>query len=301
MREKRCKHANLGQGGLVCERRHTTPGVHPFDEVEWELRDAVIGDPGEPGLRAARGRVPDELVAERDQHRRPEVLPRPARLRRARELGPADDLPGRRDDRRLGPRRRLLRLRRGRRRLRGRAHPHPAAPEGRLQQPGLVQRRLRGAARSARACFILERRGHDGVDPRLEHQGGHRSSAAARARGSTSPTSAARSSTSPRAGSPPARSASCAAPTPGRARSSRAARPAARRRWSSSTSTIPTSRTSSGARPRRRRRPPRCATPASTCRSTATASPRSSTRTPTTRSGSPTSSWRRSRPTPTGT
>ena len=36
-------------------------------------------------------------------------------------------------------------------------------------------------------------------------------------------------------------------------------------------------------------------------RSTARASPRSSTRTPTTRSGSPTSSWRRSRPTPTGT
>ncbi len=44
-----------------------------------------------------------------------------------------------------------------------------------------------------------------------------------------------------------------------------------------------------------------CATPASTCRSTARASPRSSTRTPTTRSASPTTSWRRPRPTPTGT
>ena len=44
-----------------------------------------------------------------------------------------------------------------------------------------------------------------------------------------------------------------------------------------------------------------CATPASTCRSTARASPRSSTRTPTTRCGSPTSSWRRSRPARTGT
>ena len=49
-------------------------------------------------------------------------------------------------------------------------------------------------------------------------------------------------------GSPPARSPSCAAPTPGRGRSSPAARPGARRRWSCSTSTIPTSRTSSGAR-----------------------------------------------------
>ena len=38
-----------------------------------------------------------------------------------------------------------------------------------------------------------------------------------------------------------ARSRSCAAPTRGRARSSRAARRAARRRWSCSTSTTPTS------------------------------------------------------------
>ena len=43
----------------------------------------------------------------------------------------------------------------------------------------------------------------------------------------------------------------------GRARSSRAARPDARRRWSSSTSSTPTSASSSGARPRRRRRPTR--------------------------------------------
>ena len=98
-----------------------------------------------------------------------------------------------------------------------------------------------------------------------------------------------------------ARSRSCAAPTPGRARSSPAARRAARRRWSCSTSTTRTSASSSGARPRRRTRPPRCATPGSTCRSTATASSRSSTRTPTTRSGSPTSSCTRSRTTPTGT
>ena len=28
--------------GLRCPRRFTRPGVHPYDEVEWELRDAVI-------------------------------------------------------------------------------------------------------------------------------------------------------------------------------------------------------------------------------------------------------------------
>ena len=52
-----------------------------------------------------------------------------------------------------------------------------------------------------------------------------------------------------------ARSRSCAAPTRGPARSSPAARRAARPRWSCSTSTTPTSATSSGARPRRRTRP----------------------------------------------
>ena len=32
------------------ERRFTSPGVHPFDEVEWEIRDAVIGDPENPAF-----------------------------------------------------------------------------------------------------------------------------------------------------------------------------------------------------------------------------------------------------------
>jgi ribonucleoside-diphosphate reductase alpha chain len=32
-----------GRTGLTIERRFTTSGVHPFDQVEWELRDARIG------------------------------------------------------------------------------------------------------------------------------------------------------------------------------------------------------------------------------------------------------------------
>ena len=72
-------------------------------------------------LRADGRRVPEVVVAERDEHRRPEVLPRPARLAHARALRQADGRPRRRHDRRLGPRARLLRHRRGRRRLRGRA------------------------------------------------------------------------------------------------------------------------------------------------------------------------------------
>src|ERR687885_3034775 len=42
------KDARIGHGGLAVERRFTTPGVPSFDEVEWELRDAVIGDPDDP-------------------------------------------------------------------------------------------------------------------------------------------------------------------------------------------------------------------------------------------------------------
>src|SRR5512145_2463073 len=37
-------------GGLAVERRFTRPGVHPFDELEWETRDAVIGDPAKPAF-----------------------------------------------------------------------------------------------------------------------------------------------------------------------------------------------------------------------------------------------------------
>src|SRR6476659_9664145 len=37
-------------GGLTVERHHTTAGVHPFDEIEWEIRDAIIGDPESPAF-----------------------------------------------------------------------------------------------------------------------------------------------------------------------------------------------------------------------------------------------------------
>jgi ribonucleoside-diphosphate reductase alpha chain len=39
-----------GLQGLSVERRFSTPGVHPFDQVEWEIRDAVIGNPEAPAF-----------------------------------------------------------------------------------------------------------------------------------------------------------------------------------------------------------------------------------------------------------
>src|SRR5436305_12648322 len=39
-----------GDGGLSVERRYTQAGVHPFDMVEWEIRDALIGNPEKPAF-----------------------------------------------------------------------------------------------------------------------------------------------------------------------------------------------------------------------------------------------------------
>src|SRR4051794_560887 len=36
--------------GLAIERKFSTPGVHPFDQIEWEIRDAVIGNPESPAF-----------------------------------------------------------------------------------------------------------------------------------------------------------------------------------------------------------------------------------------------------------
>src|SRR5512133_3680957 len=42
------KAARTTEKGLVIERRFSTAGVHPYDELEWENRDAIIGDPENP-------------------------------------------------------------------------------------------------------------------------------------------------------------------------------------------------------------------------------------------------------------
>jgi ribonucleoside-diphosphate reductase alpha chain len=44
------ENPTAARGGLSVERRFTDPDTHPFDAVEWELRDAVIGDPADPAF-----------------------------------------------------------------------------------------------------------------------------------------------------------------------------------------------------------------------------------------------------------
>ena len=122
---------------------------------------------GRPRVRAEGRRVPEVLVADRDEHRLPEVLPRAHGLPRARALREADDRPRRRHHRRLGPRGWLLRERRGGRDLRGRAQGDPRQAVRLVQLPRLVQRRLRGEA-SVLCVFHPLDRGLDGVDPGLD-------------------------------------------------------------------------------------------------------------------------------------
>jgi len=50
MSKSAANDASSATAGLTLERRFTTPGVHPFDEIEWEVRDAVIGDPENPAF-----------------------------------------------------------------------------------------------------------------------------------------------------------------------------------------------------------------------------------------------------------
>jgi ribonucleoside-diphosphate reductase alpha chain len=44
------KSSVQGDGGLSVSRRYTEAGTHPFDMVEWEIRDAIIGNPDKPAF-----------------------------------------------------------------------------------------------------------------------------------------------------------------------------------------------------------------------------------------------------------
>ena len=91
--------------GLTFPRFFTEAGVDPFDEVEWELRAARHRQRARRGgVRAARRRDSEVLVAAGDQHRRLEVFPRPDRHAGARAQRQAAHRPRRRHDHRCGRR-----------------------------------------------------------------------------------------------------------------------------------------------------------------------------------------------------
>ena len=87
---------------LSVRRLFTQPGVHPFDQVEWEIRDARIGHGDQVAFEQKDVEFPKSwsqnatnIVAQkyfRGQLDSPD----------ARALGQADDRPRGRHDRRLG-------------------------------------------------------------------------------------------------------------------------------------------------------------------------------------------------------
>ena len=281
------------------ERFFTITGRDPFEEVEWELRDAFIPgkdkavfDQKEVEFPKFWSQTATNIVAQK-YFRGQDGLPG------ARDERQADDRPGRRHDRRLGSRGRLLRRRRGGRHVRGRAEGDPRQPVRLLQLPRLVQRRLRGEAAVLGLLHPLDRR-LDGVDPRLDPpRGDHLPRRLGLRRQPLAPPllqgAALEGRLRLRAGLVHARRRRLGRHDQvGRQDAARGEDGRPRRR--------PPGRraTSSGARRTRRRRRACSSRPATTWRSTPSTGRRSSTRTRTTRSASPTPSWRRPRPAPSG-
>ena len=152
---------------LGVRRFFTIPGRDPFDEIEWETRDALIPGRDGPAFEQRGVEFPKfwsqtatNIVAQKYFRGR---LSSPERESSVKQMI------GRVVDTVVawGKRGRLLRRRRGGRDVRGRAEGDPRQPVRLVQQPGLVQRRLRGDAAVLGLLHPLDRR-LDGRDPRLD-------------------------------------------------------------------------------------------------------------------------------------
>ena len=164
------------QAGIGIRRHFTTEGVHPYDEVVWERRDARITNyrDGSVAFEQLGRRGAGRLVAERHQHPRPEVLPGHPRHARARVVAAPGRRPRRRHDHRVGHRGRLLRRRPRGRGVQRRAQAPDRHPEGGVQLAGVVQHRRQPACPSRRQRLLHpRRRRQDGLDPQLVRRGGH--------------------------------------------------------------------------------------------------------------------------------
>ncbi len=152
---------------LGVKRFFTIPGRDPFDEIEWEMRDALIPGRDGPAFEQRSVEFPKfwsqtatNIVAQKYFRGR---LSSPERESSVKQMI------GRVVDTAVawGKARRLLRRRRRGRHVRGRAQGDPRQPVRVVQLAGLVQRRLRGDAAVLRVLHPLDRR-LDGVDPRLD-------------------------------------------------------------------------------------------------------------------------------------
>ena len=97
--------------GVTVARRFTRGRKHPFDAVEWEIRDAVIGDPAKPAFEQRGVEFPKSWSQNATNIVAQKYFRGRADSRRARALRAPDGRPRGRHDRRLGTRGRLLRAR----------------------------------------------------------------------------------------------------------------------------------------------------------------------------------------------
>ena len=127
---------------------------------------------GQRRLRTARRRDPEVLVPAGHQYRCLEVFSRNDWHARARAQRQAADRPRRGHDHDVGARAEVFRQRRRSPGLQRRSEAPARLPEGGIQQPGVVQLRLREGAAMLRVLHQLGA-GHDGVDPRPGQDRGH--------------------------------------------------------------------------------------------------------------------------------
>ena len=157
-------------------RRHfTDAGTHPYDTVQWERRDARITNfrDGTVAFEQTDVEFPTtwslnatNIVAQKYFRGTLGTAEREWSLRQVIDRV-ADTITA------LGRPGRLLRRRRRGRDLQRRAQVPARAPEGGLQQPGLVQHRGGGRAPAGQRLLHPVRRRQDGLDPQLVRRGGH--------------------------------------------------------------------------------------------------------------------------------
>ena len=147
--------ATPGVKGIRVERRYTEAGVHPFEAIDWEIRDAVIGNPEKPAFEQRGVEFPKSwsqnatnIVAQKYFR---------GQLGSAERESSVKQMVGRVAGTIAGWGRELgyFSTRRRRRRLRVGAHAHPGQPDRGVQLARLVQRGLRGAAAVLRLLHPL--------------------------------------------------------------------------------------------------------------------------------------------------
>ena len=172
-RRARAKRTQTVGPGLEFPRFFSTAGIDPFDQVEWELRDAVIGsEKGSVVFEQRQVEMPKPWSQQAtnivvSKYFRGHVGS-PERERSVKQLigRVVDTITA------WAQQAELLRVRRGAVGVQRRSEAPARRAEGRLQQPGVVQLRLREGAAVLGLLHQLRRR-HDGVDPHAGQDRGH--------------------------------------------------------------------------------------------------------------------------------